>query len=128
MQFQYLAKDRHGKSIDGQFEGESALAVRQKLRSQGLFALSVEPLKSRSKSAPIRERQNPSVKSRSPYRSFASQRVKGADLIVVLSQLSIMCQSGDDLAEALHTVAIQCSSAPLQRVLLATHEDVTQGL
>jgi type II secretory pathway component PulF len=124
MKFQYLAKDRQGNSIEGQFEGENALAVRQKLRAQGLFALSV-------------------VSMDSSYAGFASLRtktgttavrptrlrgVKGSDLIVSLSQLSIMCQSGDDLAEALKTVANQCQSPRLKQVLLDIYQDVSQGL
>jgi type II secretory pathway component PulF len=39
-----------------------------------------------------------------------------------------MCQSGDDLAEALKTVANQCQSPKLRQVLLSTYEDVSQGL
>ncbi len=126
MQFQYLAKDRQGKSVDGQFEGESALVVRQRLRSQGLFALSVVAIQSRSSVSRVL-----SSKSRSNTSHFVGtkySRVKTSDLIVALSQLSIMCQSGDDLAEALNTVANQCPVPRLQRVLLATYEDVSQGL
>ncbi len=124
MQFVYLAKDRQGKSVDGLFDGESPLAVRQRLRSQGLFALSVVAVESRSRALPAQ-----SNKSLSTSRiNFGNSRVKGSDLIVALSQLSIMCQSGDDLAEALNTVANQCSVPSLRKVLLATYQDVSQGL
>ena len=124
MQYHYLAKDRQGKSVDGKFDGDSALAVRHRLRSQGLFALSVVPVESR-----LRIRQPASSKSLEISRlSFGAARVKTSDLIVALSQLSIMCQSGDDLAEALNTVANQCPTPSLKRVLLVTYQDVSQGL
>lgn len=124
MLFQYLAKDRQGKSVDGNFEGDSALAVRHRLRSQGLFALSVVQVESRSqiRRAPFLEL------SKSPKFSFWKARVKTSELIVALSQLSIMCQSGDDLAEALNTVANQCPAPALKRVLLVAYQDVSQGL
>lgn len=126
MQFQYRAKDRQGKFVDGQFEGDSALVVRQRLRSQGLFALSVVALQSRS-SAPKVLSKKVSINA-SLFATAKLPRVKTSDLIIALSQLSIMCQSGDDLAEALNTVANQCPVPRLQRVLLETYQDVSQGL
>ncbi len=135
MQFQYLAKDRQGKSVDGQFEGESALAVRQRLRSQGLFALSVVALESRSRvskkpvTTSLKKASNSLIHvEQARFVDSRFSRIKTSDLIVALSQLSIMCQSGDDLAEALNTVANQCPVPKLQSVLLATYQDVSQGL
>ena len=126
MQFQYRAKDRQGRFVDGQFEGDSALVVRQRLRSQGLFALSVVALQSRS-SVPKVLSKKVSINA-SHFATAKLPRVKTSDLIIALSQLSIMCQSGDDLAEALNTVANQCPVPKLQRVLLETYQDVSQGL
>lgn len=129
MKFQYLAKDQSGKSFNGQFEGETALAVRQKLRLQGLFAMSVVPIDAQLNPVQswLNKKSTPSS-LRSQSRSLLkTSRVKTSELIVALSQLSIMCQSGDDLAEALRTVANQCTVAGLRSVLLATYQDVAQG-
>lgn len=124
MKFQYQAKDRQGNSIEGQFEGENALAVRQKLRTQGLFVLSVVSLDSSYAGfASLRTKTGITAVG-----AKKSRRVKGSDLIVSLSQLSIMCQSGDDLAEALKTVANQCQSPRLKQVLQDIYQDVSQGL
>jgi len=135
MKFHYVAKDQYGKSIDGFLDGGSALAVRQQLRSQGIFALKVAPAASVSKvksqfAAKPNDRATSSMPSvwKSSSLLGGSPRVKTSDLIVALSQLSIMCQSGDDLAEALKTVATQCTSPSLQHVLLATYQDVSQGV
>ena len=134
MKFQYIAKDKQGKSVDGQFEGESALAIRHRLRSQGLFALSVVPLESRSRVSksplshlPGKAKTSLDQSAKSPFIETKFSRVKTSELIVALSQLSIMCQSGDDLAEALNTVANQCTAPKLKRVLLAIYQDVSQG-
>jgi type IV pilus assembly protein PilC len=133
MKFQYRARDKSGKTVDGEYDGDTALAVRQRLRSQGLFALSVVAMES---SSPLMQSSinasmaklptgagSPTKPSLFPGRS----RIRTSDLIVVLSQLSIMCQSGDDLAEALKNVANQCSVPGLQKVLLAIYQDVAQG-
>lgn len=124
MKFQYQAKDRQGNSIEGQFEGENAIAVRQKLRTQGLFVLSVVSIDSSYAGfASLRTKTGTTT-----VVAKKSRRVKGSDLIVSLSQLSIMCQSGDDLAEALKTVANQCQSPRLKQVLQDIYQDVSQGL
>jgi type IV pilus assembly protein PilC len=135
MKFQFLAKDQYGKSIDGVVDGDTPLAVRQQLRSQGLFALKVTPfesalnLKSLFASKPSgRSASTVQSKLKSSTLQFASPRVRTSELIVAFSQLSIMCQSGDDLAEALKTVATQCTDPNLQHVLLATYQDVSQGV
>lgn len=134
MKYQYVAKDSHGKSVSGQFEGESSAAIRQRLRAQGLFALSIVSNDKASRSPfgiPSKISSGPSASQSGlgvPRLSwFTSARVKSADLIVVLSQLSIMCQSGDDLAEALDTVANQCQVPGLKSVLMAVYQDVSQG-
>lgn len=99
MQYQYIAKDRQGKSVEGFFDGQNAFAVRQKLRSQGLFALSVVASDARSKG-----KSNAAAVNTWAAGFSWSKRTKTSDLIIALSQLSIMCQAGDDLAEALKTV------------------------
>lgn len=125
MQFQYVAKDKQGGSVEGQIDGENTLGARQRLRSQGLFVLSIAPagLQTRVRLAATGTKQ-----PKAAMTAWSSTRVKTSDLIVALSQLSIMCQSGDDLAEALNTVAKQCPVPKLKSVLLATYEDVSQGL
>ncbi len=130
MKFQYSAKDQSGKSFNGQFEGETALAVRQKLRLQGLFAMSVVPIDAQLNPVQgwLNKKSTPSLEHTQHRSLLKTSRVKTSELIVALSQLSIMCQSGDDLAEALRTVANQCTVAALRSVLLATYQDVAQGM
>lgn len=134
MKFQYVAKDSNGKSVSGLFESESSVSVRQRLRSQGLFALSIDSVDQASHSSLGRlYRRQPSGASADMQVGFPllamkhSSRIKTSDLVVVLSQLSIMCQSGDDLAEALNTVANQCQASSLKSVLTAVYQEVSQG-
>jgi type II secretory pathway component PulF len=55
-------------------------------------------------------------------------RVKQRDLVLVFSQLSILLQSGDDLAGAIQVIAKQCSNAALRNVMRSLYRDVEEGL
>ena len=133
MKFQFVAKDSKGKSVSGHFEGESSVAVRQRLRSQGLFALSIVSADQASLSLGLLEKLQKNRSASGTHvgvpklANLYPSRTKTSDLIVVLSQLSIMCQSGDDLAEALKTVANQCQASSLKPVLTAVYLEVSQG-
>ena len=75
MKFQYVAKDSNGKSVSGLFESESSVSVRQRLRSQGLFALSIDSVDQASHSSLGRlynEALVPHQDLRSGRRAFAA--------------------------------------------------------
>jgi type IV pilus assembly protein PilC len=59
--------------------------------------------------------------------AWPEKKVRSSDLVVALSQLTIMIQSGDDLAEALRMIARQCSQPKLRKVLSDIHREVEQG-
>lgn len=140
MQYTYKAKDRQGATVDGTIEGETELLIRQRLRGQGLFPMTVAPLgrgtpkvsnnRSRgpnnSQMASIQPAMMSSLQALSSRRAF-SKKVQHADLIVVFSQLSIMCMSGDDLAEAVKNVAMQCNHPTLKKTMQCIYDDVAQG-
>jgi type IV pilus assembly protein PilC len=50
-----------------------------------------------------------------------------ADLLVATTQLSIMCQSGVDLAAALSNIAQECRHSGLKPILLSISADVNSG-
>lgn len=54
--------------------------------------------------------------------------VSKSDLLVVTTQLSIMCQSGVDLAAALGNVAQECRNPGLKRTLSVVSNDVNSGV
>ena len=130
MQYQYKAKDKNGTSVDGRMEGDTELSVRIRLKSQGMFPMVVVPI-GRVRATSEREPKSFPLTDlvKQPNSSWLklNSRVRRSDLIVVFSQLSIMCQSGDDLAESLKSVASQCTQPRLQNALLATYSDVQQG-
>lgn len=54
--------------------------------------------------------------------------ISKSDLLVVTTQLSIMCRSGVDLAAAIDSVARECRHAGLKPILLTVSSDVNSGM
>lgn len=115
MKFHYQAKNRNGELTAGEMEAVSIVDARQQLRARGLFV---------SKLTPAGLAGRPQVMG-ATLRLFG--RVSKSDLVMMLSQLTIMCQSGIDLAEALRNVADQCTKPAFRTVLERVHEDVSSG-
>lgn len=113
MKFQYRAKDRSGKPLQGELDAESIAEARQKLRGDGLFVLEVSGASGNAGGASMNV-------------SF-SRGVKKTDILTLMSQLTIMCQSGVDLAESLRNLADQCPRPALQAVLHQVYDDVSSG-
>ncbi len=63
-----------------------------------------------------------------PTSRWSSRRVRKTDLLMVTSQLSIMCAADIDLAEALRSVARECRHPVFQETLNEIYEDVSHGL
>lgn len=56
------------------------------------------------------------------------KKIKQSDIVLFTSQLSIMCESGLDLAEAIRETAKHCNHPKLKRVLEAIYYDVSNGV
>ena len=116
MKFQYQAKKRSGEATSGELESSSIGEARQQLRAQGLFVSSLSPVKVGGAK---------SSAGAAGLRLFG--RITKSDLVMMMSQLTIMCQSGIDLAEALENVAQQCTKPAFRTVLEKVHADVSNG-
>ncbi|WP_442510626.1 type II secretion system F family protein [Novipirellula sp. SH528] len=112
MKYTYRAKQRNGEITLGDIEANSLAEARSQLRQQGLFLLQ------------ITADQVKTVRSA----SFSlSNRIKKNDIVMMLSQITIMSQSGVDLSEALKSVASQCTNPALQTVMTRVSEDIEGG-
>jgi type II secretory pathway component PulF len=113
MKYQYKAKDKTGKLQHSEIEADSIADARQKLRSQGLFVLELAAAETSTLSG---------------GGHFSLRRVSKSDLLMLMSQLTIMCQSGVDLAESLRNLAQQCPRPSLKAVLERVYADVSSGV
>lgn len=112
MQVAYEAKTSSGQSSAGVIEAGSVGEARQMLRSQGMF-----PLQLTAAGAP----------KRAAGGGFRRSRIGRSDLLMLTSQLSIMCQSGIDLAEAIRSAAGDCRNPKMQSVLEGIYDEVSGG-
>ena len=112
MQFQYTARTPDGQMMAGLLEAPSPVQAQSQLRDQGLFPVTID--------SQIR----PQAVARQPW---GGARIRKADLLMVTSQLSIMCQAGIDLAEALRSVAAECRHPGLKSTLDSVYQDVRGG-
>ena len=114
MRLKYQAKDRNGTVVAGELEASSIAEGRAQLRRQGLFLMSLKSTTEQhlsGKAAPARARG----------------RVRSGELVTWMSQLTIMCQSGVALADALQHLAESTRSAKLREVVQALYLDVSSG-
>lgn len=116
MYFNYQAKKRSGDGVSGQLEADSLQAARQQLRAQGLFVTHIAPLEQSRSSRP--------AINTSPWKG----RVTKTDLVMAMSQLTIMTQSGVDLAEALENIAQQATKPAIRSVWGQVLADVSGGV
>jgi len=114
MRLQYQAKDRAGRMVTEEIEASSIVDARSRLREQGLFLMSI---------APVGERTG--IVSRP--QSSNGGRVSSGELVTWMSQLTIMCQSGVALADALENLASSARRPGLRSVVSSLHRDVSSG-
>ncbi len=76
-------------------------------------------------SAALRPRSDQAVKQSPTLGGRVS--VSKSDLLVITTQLSIMCQSGVDLAAAISSIAQECRHPGLKPILMAVSTDVNSG-
>ena len=112
--FDYKVRDRSGKLVEGQLEGDSMSLVVGKLREMGYLPISVTP----------RSRFNARMEITIPG---LSNRVKLAELAVATRQLATMIDSGLSVVRALVILATQVDNKELARVLAEVRLDVEHG-
>jgi type II secretory pathway component PulF len=114
MKYQYTAKDRLGKPVTGEIEADSEADARRRLRADKVFLVSIA-VASAGGARPL------------SHNLFPSKRVSRAELVTMMSQLTLMCQSGVDVAEALRNLSQQSKPGKLKSVLARIYDDVSSG-
>src|ERR1700730_5881118 len=113
--FDYKVRDKAGKLVEGQLEGDSLSLVVGKLREMGYLPLSVVP-KSRVK-----------VNREIAIPGF-SNRVKLSETAVATRQLATMIDSGLSVVRSLGILAGQLENKELRRGLGEVGMEVERGL
>ncbi|HUI05346.1 MAG TPA: type II secretion system F family protein [Acidimicrobiales bacterium] len=112
--FDYKVRDRSGKLVEGQLEGDSLSLVVGKLREMGYLPISVSP---KARTSVNREITIPGV----------TNRVKLTEIAVATRQMATMIDSGLSVVRSLVILAGQVENKELARVLAEVRVDVERG-
>ncbi len=110
--FAYEAIDTQGKRKKGQIEFDTERAARKNLREQGLMVRKLEPVENNRKSSDL---------------SHASRKLKTAETVNFLQQLSTLIDSGMPLVEALSSIAEGMENARSMQVVSSVRQQVLEG-
>jgi type IV pilus assembly protein PilC len=112
--FDYKVRDKTGKLVEGQLEGDSLALVVGKLREMGYLPLAVTP------------KSNLKVNREISVPGF-SNRVKLTEVAVCTRQLATMIDSGLSVVRSLGILEGQVENKELARVLYEVRMDVERG-
>lgn len=112
--FEYKVRDRGGRLVEGQLEGDSLSLVVGKLREMGYLPIAVTP---KSKADLNRDIHIPGL----------TDRVKLAETAVATRQLATMVESGLSVVRGLGILSAQVENKELSRVLAEVQLDVERG-
>lgn len=114
MELQYTAKSLEGRLTNGVLDTASVGEAQHTLREQGLFPISLQENK-------------PYTAARFTFGRKRQGGISRTDLLMLTSQLAIMCQSGIDLAEAIRSAAEDCRNPRLRKLLEELFRDISAG-
>ncbi|HXY46037.1 MAG TPA: type II secretion system F family protein [Acidimicrobiales bacterium] len=112
--FDYKVRDRSGRLVSGQLEGDNLALVAAKLRDMGFAPVEIKPVKGVNLKSEI---NIPGL----------SDRVKLKEVALMSRQLATMVAAGLSLVRSLGVLADQIESKPLREAMLQVRADVEQG-
>ena len=108
--FSYVAIDKDGNTVKGSVQAADEVAIRSKLKIDGLTLVQAKKQGMLSKDI-----------------SFGSGKVKTRDMSVFCRQFSSVLSAGVTVVEALRMLAEQTENKTLKNALIKTRENVQQG-
>ena len=112
--FDYKVRDRSGRLVSGQLDGDNLALVAAKLRDMGFAPVEIKPVKGLNLKTEI---NIPGI----------SDRVKLKEVALMSRQLATMVAAGLSLVRALNVISDQIESKPLRLAMIQVREDVEQG-
>ena len=109
--FSYVAIDKDGNTVKGTVQAADEVAIRSKLKIDGLTLVQAKKQGMLSKDI-----------------SFGSGKVKTRDMSVFCRQFSSVLSAGVTVVEALRMLAEQTENKTLKNALIKTRENVQQGV
>jgi len=115
--FEYTALDARGKTTSGIIDAEGSVAARQKLRSSGIFPVSI---KETYEAAPKKA-------SKSFNLSGRFSRVKPVEVAMMTRQLATLIGAGFPLVSALDALVPQTKSHGFKKIITQIKDSIVEG-
>ena len=115
--FEYTALDSKGKTTSGIIDAEGALAARQKLRTSGIFPVSIKET----------QEATPKKVSRSINLTGRFSRVKPVEIAMMTRQLATLIGAGFPLVSALDALVPQTKSHGFKKMLAQIKDLIVEG-
>ena len=115
--YEYTALDDKGKTTSGIIDADGAPAARQRLRSSGIFPVSIKEAQE------IAEKKAPRTFDLSRYFT----RVKPAEIAMMTRQLATLISAGFPLVSALDALLPQTKSHGFKRILAQIKDSIVEG-
>ena len=115
--FEYTALDDRGKSTSGIIDAEGAQAARQKLRTSGIFPVSI---KETQETEPKKEQGAFNLSSR-------LRRIKPVEVAMMTRQLATLISAGFPLVSALDALIPQTKSHGFKKILAQIKNLIVEG-
>ncbi|MBU3958587.1 MAG: type II secretion system F family protein, partial [Candidatus Omnitrophica bacterium] len=107
--YQYIAKDKDGRAVNGVIESSSDSEAADFLHKKDLVVISVEQVKKKA------------LKSK-------DKKIKLDDLSIFARQLATMIDAGIPLVQSLGILAEQVENKSLKSVVLSVRQDIEAGM
>jgi type IV pilus assembly protein PilC len=112
--FDYKVRDRNGRLVSGQLDGDNLALVAARLRDMGFAPVEIKPVRGVNFKTEI---NIPGL----------SDRVKLKEVALMSRQLATMVSSGLTLVRSLSVLSDQIESKPLREAMMQVRSDVEQG-
>lgn len=114
--YEYTALDIKGKSVTGILDAESSSAARQKLRTTGMYPVSISE-----------SRKSAKKESRS-FSSLASfSRISPAEISLTTRQMATLVGSGFPLVSAIDALVEQTKSKGFKKIMAQIKDSIVEG-
>lgn len=115
-QFEYVVKDKEGKSLSGRREAGDVNTIVSALRQEGYLIVRVTEIKAKS-----------SLFSKQSVSGKKAGGVKPDDIVVFSRQLATMVEAGVPLVQSLSILGEQVENASLFKTVATVRDDVESG-
>jgi type IV pilus assembly protein PilC len=140
-QFQYKARDGHGRLNEGIVAAPTASQAGAILRGQGMFVIAVQEAvgkMSKAATAASQTKAAPATRGTKPVAKISDddddwqpttgrQKIRRQDVITFAHQLAVMVDTGVSISEALSCCADQSESEGFKKVLVEVADEVRGG-